>query len=130
MAPEPGLTAGLTFTVGDADTAEAVGSGDVPVLATPRLLAFAEEATVAALRGRLEPGQTSVGTRVVLDHRAAGAVGAVVAVTARLAEVDGRRLVFDVEAREETGDGPGALVGTGRIERAVVDRARFLSRLV
>ena len=75
MQLQPGLSARVELTVTDADTAQALGSGDVPVLATPRVLALAEAATVAALAARLDTGQTTVGTRVELDHVAATAVG-------------------------------------------------------
>ncbi|MFB4305615.1 thioesterase family protein [Actinomadura sp. GTD37] len=111
--------------VGDVDTAVALGSGDVPVLATPRLLALAEAATVAALAGRLGGGQTSVGTRVEAEHRAASPVGARVTVEAELEEIDGKRLVFGFRAVDER----GSVVGSGRVERVVVDRDRFLARL-
>ena len=65
----------LTFTVTDDDTAAALGSGSLAVLGTPRLLAWCEAATCAALEGSLPPGGTSVGTRVALDHLAASPVG-------------------------------------------------------
>jgi fluoroacetyl-CoA thioesterase len=120
-----GLTATVEATVTDADTASALGSGEVAVLGTPRLLALAEAATVAALHGRLEPGQTSVGTRVRLDHRRPSAVGASVRVLAELVEVDGRSLRFEITAV----DGSGELVGAGEVRRAVVDRGRFLAQI-
>jgi len=118
-----GLSASVSLTVTDADTAVALGSGDVPVLATPRLVALAEAATVAAIAPHLPPGDTSVGTRVEFDHRAATPVGATVTAEARLTTVDGRRLHFDVGVRDGTGD-----VAEGRVERVVVDRERFLAR--
>ncbi len=122
------LTASLSFTVTDADTAQAVGSGDLPVLGTPRLLAWAEAATCAAvadlLAGELD-GATSVGTRVSLEHLAASAVGEPVQVTATLAHRDGRLLRFAVEAT----DGRGRLVGQGEVTRVAVDPERFLARL-
>ncbi|HEY3010189.1 MAG TPA: hotdog domain-containing protein [Micromonosporaceae bacterium] len=119
----PGLSARVELTVTDADTAQAVGSGDVPVLGTPRVLALAEAATVAATAPRLTPGTTTVGTRVELDHRAPTAVGRTVAAKAQLAKVDGRRLLFEVTVTE------GArVVAEGRIERVVVDRHRFVER--
>jgi predicted thioesterase len=123
-----GLTARLDRVVGPDDTASAVGSGDVPVLATPRLLAWLEAATVAALAEALPAGSTSVGTRVEVEHLAASAVGAGVRLTASLAHVDGRLLRFEVAAEEERADGP-VVVATGRVTRVVVDRERFLSRL-
>lgn len=104
------------------DTAIKVGSGDVPVLATPRLLALAEAATVRAVRGHLEPGQTTVGVHAELDHLAASPVGTHVEITAELTRVDGRRLFFAFTARDAD-----RLVGKGVVERVVVDRERFLA---
>jgi fluoroacetyl-CoA thioesterase len=117
-----GRTATRELVVSDADTAVAVGSGSLPVLGTPVLLAWCEAATCAALD--LPNGQTSVGTRVSLEHLAASAVGQTVTVTATVAYVDGRLVRFTVEAR--MGD---KLVGTGEITRVVVDAERFMSRL-
>jgi predicted thioesterase len=110
--------------VGDADTAAAVGSGDVPVLATPRLLEWLEAATVAALEGSLPDGATSVGTRVDLEHVAPSPVGATITVRAEITAVDGRLVRFDVEALHPDGE----VVAHGRITRVAVDRARFLER--
>jgi predicted thioesterase len=118
-----GAVAHVELTVTDADTAQTIGSGDVPVLGTPRLLALAEAATVAATSRRLAPGLTTVGTRVDLEHRAATPVGRRVVADAFLAKVDGRRLMFEVSVRE--GD---TVVADGRIERVLVDRRRFLAR--
>jgi fluoroacetyl-CoA thioesterase len=75
MTLEPGLAAAFRYTVTEADTAAAVSSGEVPVLATPRALALAERATVAAVAGALEAGATTVGTRGELDHLAPSPVG-------------------------------------------------------
>lgn len=118
-----GLTASVELTVTAADTAESLGSGDVPVLATPRVVALVEAATVAATAAHLAEGQTTVGTRVELDHHAASLVGATVVAEARLATVDGRVLGFDVVLREGT-----TVAARGRVERVVVDRDRFLAR--
>jgi predicted thioesterase len=118
--------AALTFTVTEEDTATAVGSGSLPVLGTPRLLAWCEAATCAAVEPHLGEGQTSVGTRVSLEHLAASPVGAEVEVTASTAYVDGRLHRFTVAAKH-TGD--GKLVGTGEITRVIVDADRFLARL-
>ena len=117
-----GRTATREFVVSEADTAASVGSGSLPVLGTPVLLAWCEAATCAALD--LPEGSTSVGTRVSLEHLAASPVGATVTVTATVAYVDRRLLRFTVEAR--MGD---RLVGSGEITRVVVDAERFLSRL-
>jgi fluoroacetyl-CoA thioesterase len=116
----------LRFTVSDDDTAEAVGSGSLPVLGTPRLLAWCEAATCAAIEGALGEGSTSVGTRVQLEHLAASPVGAEVEVTASTAYVEGRLHRFTVAARH-TGD--GRVVAAGEITRVVVDAQKFLDRL-
>jgi predicted thioesterase len=120
MALTPGLTGRVVATVTAADTAVALGSGDVEVLGTPRLLALLEAAAVAALEGRLGPGETSVGTHVDLEHLAASHVGATVRATARLVAVEGRRLSFTLNARDDDAE-----VARGSHRRAVVARARF-----
>jgi fluoroacetyl-CoA thioesterase len=117
-----GAAAQLELTVTDADTAQALGSGDVPVLATPRVLALAEAATVRALARHLETGTTTVGSRIDLEHLAPTPVGRTVVSHARLAKVHGRRLTFEVTVR----DGE-AVVAQVRVERVLVDRQRFLA---
>ncbi|MDG4782593.1 hotdog domain-containing protein [Micromonospora sp. WMMD961] len=119
----PGLTAQVELTVTDADTAQAVGSGDVPVLGTPRVLALAEAATVAATATGMPPGSTTVGTRVELEHLAPTVVGRTVRAQALLAAVDGRRLSFEVTVSD--GD---QTVARGRVDRIMVDRQRFVDR--
>src|SRR5690242_15094134 len=119
----PGLNARVQLTVTDADTAQAVGSGDVPVLGTPRVLALAEAATVALTAGRLPAGATTVGTRVELEHLAATPIGGTVVAEATLSTVDGKRLGFTIAVRD--GD---TLAARGRVERVIVDRQRFLAR--
>jgi predicted thioesterase len=120
------LTFTVTFTVTDADTAAALGSGSLPELATPRLLAWCEAATCAAIEPALEPGETSVGTRVDLEHTRASAVGVRLEVTATEVFHDGRLHRFSVVARETDG---GKVLGTGEVTRVVVDAERFLGRL-
>ncbi|KHL17109.1 UNVERIFIED_CONTAM: thioesterase [Mumia flava] len=122
---EPGLAATEEHVVGDADTAVALGSGSLPVLATPRVLAWCERATCAAIDSRLPDGSTSVGTRVRLDHLAASAVDARVAVTATVRSVDGRLVTFEVVAV----DAGGTLLAQGEVRRVVVDVDRFLARV-
>jgi fluoroacetyl-CoA thioesterase len=115
------LEATVEITVGEADTARSIGSGDVDVLATPRIVALCEEAAVAALASSLDAGQTSVGTRVVLDHVAPTVVGRTARATARLEHVDGKTLSFAVEVSDDAG-----VVGRGTHTRVVVDRERFV----
>ena len=107
------------------DTARALGSGDLEVLGTPRLLAWCEAATCRAVLGRLPEGSTTVGTAVRLDHLAPSAVGDRVLVGAVLASVDGRRLAFDVEASDTS----GTVLGRGTVERVVVDKGRLMDRV-
>jgi predicted thioesterase len=120
---EPGARAEIKLTVGDGDTAVALGSGDVPVLGTPRVVALCEEATVAAVDGRLGPGCTSVGMRIQLDHLQPNAVGSTVAAEAVLEKVEGRKLLFTVSVRDQRG-----LVACGKVTRVVVDADRFLEK--
>jgi len=120
------VTTTLTFTVGDAETASAVGSGSLPVLGTPYLLAWCEAATCAAVEPALEEGETSVGTRVALEHTRGSRVGTRIEVTASPVFRDGRLHRFSVLAREADG---GPVVGTGEVTRVVVDAERFLGRL-
>ena len=119
----PGLSARVELTVTDADTAQSLGSGDVPVLGTPRVLALAEAATVAATARQLPGGVTTVGTRAEVDHGAATPIGRHVTALATLAEVDGRKLVFDVVVREGED-----LVAEVRVERVLLDRQRFIEK--
>ena len=114
----------VVLSVQEHDTASAVGSGDLPVLGTPRLLAWSEAATCAAVASALGEGQTSVGTRVSLEHTAPSPVGATVAITASVVHVDGRLVRFSVAARQD-----GRMVGSGEVTRVVVDAERFMSRV-
>jgi fluoroacetyl-CoA thioesterase len=121
MEVVPGSAAERVLEVTDADTAEALGSGALPVLATPRLLAWCEGAACDAIEDLLGVGETSVGVRVELDHLAATAVGDWVTVRAEVTAVEGRRVVFAVEV---SGAG-GVRAARGTVERVVVDEARF-----
>lgn len=123
MPLEAGLTARIELVIAEGDTASAVGSGDVAVLATPRIIALVEQAAVAAVTGNLAEGQTTVSMRVQLDHLAPASVGETVTANAKLERVDGRRLTFSVSASDERG-----LVAAGKLTRVVVERQRFLDR--
>jgi fluoroacetyl-CoA thioesterase len=132
--PATGARGTVSLLVTEADTALAAGSGDVPVLATPRLLALAEAATVAAIAAHLADGQTSVGTAARLEHRRASPVGVEVTAEAELTAVDGVRLTFAFTAwqaaggEQPAGEQPAGAIADGTIERVLVDRARFLAR--
>jgi len=120
---QPGLAATIELKVSDDDTALALGSGSVPVLATPRLIALCEEATVRAIDGYLAADHTSVGMRVQLDHLAPTAVGELVSAEATLERVEGKRLVFTVSVTDHRG-----LIAAGKVTRVVVETARFLDK--
>lgn len=124
MAISPGTQAVQRFDVTDRDTAVALGSGDVPVLATPRVIAWCEAVTVAAVGPALEPGQTTVGYQVIVDHLAPTPVGASVTVTAEVSAVEGRQVTFSVSAADQNGT-----AASGTIVRVVVDRQKFIDRL-
>ncbi len=124
--PTQPISASLVFTVTDDDTAAAVGSGTLPVLGTPRLLAWLEAATCAALEPTLAQGSTSVGTRMQVEHLAASPVGAGIEVTASSDYVDGRLHRFTVAGRDIRS---GKVIGSGEITRVVVESERFMARL-
>lgn len=120
---QPGLAATVVLDVRDDDTAVALHSGDVPVLATPRVVALCEEASVKAVAGQIPEGHTTVGMRVQLDHLAPTGVGRPVTAESRLDKVEGRRLTFSVSASDERG-----LIAAGKVTRVVVDLDKFMDK--
>jgi predicted thioesterase len=120
---QPGRSAALELLVTEADTAIAAHSGDVPVLATPRILALCEEACCEAVAGALGAGETTVGMRVQLNHVAPVRVGSTVRADVTLDKVEGRRLGFTVSVSD-----PSGLVAAGRVTRVVVRRDEFLEK--
>jgi len=121
----PGLSNARTFIVSDADTAKSLGSGSLRVLATPRVLAWAESVTCTAIHNALADGSTSVGARVSLEHMAPSPVGDEVRVGATVTRVDGRAVTFEFEASDPT----GRTIARGEIVRAVVGAEAFMARL-
>ena len=119
----PGLTGSFQSAVADSDSAIALGSGSVPVLATPRLVAWLEAAAVDALSGAIPADSTSVGTVIEIEHLAATPIGGVVNAIATVVSVDGRMVEFDLQASDER-----TTIAKGRHLRAVVNVDRFLSR--
>jgi predicted thioesterase len=122
------MKAGLKYAceviVGSENTALTVGSGDMEVLATPSMIALMERAAMLCVAASLSAGFSSVGTMVEVAHTRATHVGGRVTATAELMEIDGRRLVFRVEASDERG-----VVGHGLHERFVVEKVKFLEKL-
>lgn len=123
MTLVPGITGEATTTVTLANTASAVGSGGVDVFGTPSMIGLMEMAALQAVQPHLAPGETTVGTMVNVRHLAATPLGMKVRATARLTEVQGRRLIFEVEAWDEK-----EKIGEGVHERAIVQREKFLNR--
>jgi fluoroacetyl-CoA thioesterase len=120
----PGLSAELSITVTDADTAAKWGSGLVPVYSTPALVGLMEAAAVKALEGQLEAGKTTVGGHIDVHHMAATPVGMTVRARAELTAIDGRKLTFQVEAWDEV-----EKIGEALHERFLIDTEKFVARV-
>ena len=120
---EIGMNYKVEITVSENDTAKAVGSGTLRVLATPKMIALMEEASYKCIGDELEAGSTSVGTLMNAKHLSATPVGMKVYALATVTEVDGRRVVFKVEAFDEAG-----LIGQGEHERFIIASERFLEK--
>ena len=121
---KPGRIGRAEMIVGTNDTAPRVGSGRIAVLATPMMINLIEEAALDAVESVLPEGRQSLGTHLDVSHIAATPVGMRVTATAELVSVDGRKLAFRVEARDETD-----LIGEGTHQRVVVTAASFSARV-
>ena len=119
-----GTVGELTTVVQPEMLANAVGSGGIAVLSTPSMIGLMEGAAHNSVAALLPDGQVTVGTRVDIRHLAATPLGMQVRARAELVEIDGRRLVFHVEAFDEQDK-----IGEGTHERAIVDPARLLARV-
>lgn len=119
-----GMTGEATTTVTNENTAASVGAGGVLVFGTPMMIALMENASWNTVAPGLDEGYVTVGTIVNIKHLAATPIGQKVRATAELIQIDGRRLVFKVEAYDEQ-----RKIGEGQHERAVVNLERFLSRI-
>ncbi len=117
---EAGSSASISFTTDKSSTAIALGSGDVAVLGTPKVVALIEEAAVAALAGQLEAGSTTVGTHISVDHLVPTGVGVTVIAAATVTLVEGNKI--EIVARVMEGD---TVVAKGTHTRFIVDRTRF-----
>ena len=122
--PAIGLSGVHSAVVQDDDTAIALGSGSVPVLATPRLVAWLEAAAVNAVDGAIAEGSTTVGTLIDMLHLAATGVGRPVEARATVTSFDGRTIEFKISATDDR-----ATIATGRHTRVIVDVERFVGRL-
>ena len=120
---ETGIKGTRTVVVTDEMTAEHVGSGMLPVYATPEMIALVENVASNSVGPYLEEGTGTVGTKINMDHVSATPVGMKVTVETELTEVDRRRLVFSVKAYDEAG-----LIGEGTHERFIIQNEKFLGK--
>ncbi len=121
---EKGLSAQSVATVCDANTAAAMGSGDLLVFATPAMVALMENAAMTAVAAALDEGATTVGAEMNVTHIKPSGIGAEITATAVLTAVEGRKLTFNVGARDAEG-----MIGEGVHIRYVVDRTRFMAKV-
>ena len=112
-----------TVTVDDSLTAQALNSGDLPVFATPAMIALMEKTAADSVRAYLSAESTSVGTLVQVEHVSATLTGSVIRCESELIGLDGRKLCFTVAAYDEAG-----LIGRGTHERFIVDRIKFMEK--
>lgn len=120
-----GIEGKSSVVVSNKNTAIACGSGSVSVFATPALVALMEAAAISTVDLLLEAGFTTVGTEINVKHLAATPIGMNVTATAQLIEIDGKRLLFKVEARDDVD-----LIGTGMHERYIIRVDNFIKRAV
>jgi predicted thioesterase len=123
MTVEVGARASWQRQVEPDMTADRWGNKGVMVLATPHLVGLFEGTAIRAIKDKLEPGQSSVGTRVDIRHLKATRVGDTLTLTAEVTAVEGRRVTFLVRAEDSEG-----VAGEGVHERVLVDLERFLDR--
>ena len=124
MPIKPGLVKEITHVVTGDDTAATYGSGLVPTLSTPHLVALMENAARETVQPQMAEGQSTVGTRMDMRHLAPTPVGMEVRVRAELVEVQGRRLRFHIEAWDAV-----EKIGDGDHERFIIDWERFMRRV-
>lgn len=120
----PGIRLTNSKTVTERDTAAVYGSGLHDVFSTPAMIAFMEQTAMRAVEACLNEGEGTVGTEINVKHVRATAVGKDVTCTATLQEVNGRRLLFHVEASDEKG-----IIGEGHHERFIIDNEKFISKI-
>ncbi len=123
MELKVGIKGEAKAIVSEDNTAIAFGSGSVRVFATPAMIGLMEKTSLSSVDPFLEPGFATVGTKVNIKHLAATPIGMNVVVNSHLVEVDGKRLVFEVEARDDVD-----LIGTGTHERFIVKLDSFFKK--
>ena len=118
-----GISNEMTRDVTNENTAASLGSGLLDVFATPAMIALMEETCMKSVQAELDEGCGTVGTGLTIQHVSATPVGMKVRCASKLVEVDGRRLVFDVQAFDEAG-----LIGQGTHERFIIESEKFFAK--
>ena len=118
-----GITGKQTITVTEEKTAQAMGSGTLPVFATPAMIALMENTASKSVEAKLDEGAGTVETLINVKHVAATPVGMDVTCETKLVEVDRKRLVFEVKAYDAAG-----VIGEGTHERFIIDNEKFLGK--
>lgn len=122
---EVGQTYSQVITVREQDSAIAMGSGTLMVFATPAMIAYMENTALKMVESDLPAGSETVGIEMNAKHTKASAIGAKITISAMITEIDGRRIVYAIEAKDEKGD----LIGSADHQRFIVDAERFMSKL-
>ena len=122
---EKGLKGTYSIAVGDVHTAKAMKSGELEVFATPALCACMEAAAVECVRGHIDNGYSTVGSAIEINHIAPSVVGSSITAEAELVDVDGKKLVFKITAKDANGE-----IGHGTHTRFVVNKAKFMSKAI
>lgn len=120
---ETGITGQQEEIVTEEKTAKAMGSGELPVYATPAMIALIEKTAWMSVAGELEEGQGTVGTKLAVEHVSASPLGAHITCKTTLVGVDRRRLLFSVEVSDDAG-----IIGQGTHERFIVDNEKFVTK--
>ncbi len=121
MALKIGIQGICTVRADESNSAKAMGSGTLDVFATPALIALMEKTAWQSVASELEQGQGTVGTRLDVSHDAPSPLGMTITCESKLVEIDGRRLVFDISAK----DSHGTVIGKGRHERFIISEEKF-----
>ena len=120
---ETGITGQQEEIVTEEKTAKAMGSGELPVYATPAMIALIEKTAWMSVAGELEEGQGTVGTKLAVEHVSASPLGAHITCKTTLVGVDRRRLLFSVEVSDDAG-----IIGQGTHERFIVENEKFVTK--
>lgn len=118
-----GMRTILTCEVNDTNSARTIGSGSLPVFGTPAMIALIEQTAVALLEGNLPEGMTTVGTKLDINHVSATPLGMTAQCQCTLTKIDRKKLVFEVEVKDEAG-----LIGNGIHERFMVEAESFMKK--